>query len=259
MDYRTVTNDLFDLSDRVAVVTGGSRGLGGAIAQAFASRGAEIVVASRKLEACAATAAAITERTGKAAIGIGYHAGRWEDASGRRHIRAVRPLRRAREQRRHVAALPVARRRVRGALRQGRRVNLKGPFRLSTLFGARMAAGDGGSIINVSSIAAVQRSPTELPYAAAKAALNAMTIGLSREFAPRVRCNVIMPGPFLTDVSKAWDMEAFDELARRTIPLGRGGQPDELVGAALLLASSASNYITGAVIKVDGGMAWSPG
>jgi NAD(P)-dependent dehydrogenase (short-subunit alcohol dehydrogenase family) len=137
-------------------------------------------------------------------------------------------------------------------------VNFKGPFRLSALVGERMVAGEGGSIINVSSIAAVQPTPFELVYAGAKAALNAMTIGLARAYAPKVRCNVIMPGPFLTDISKAWDLEAFRKTAETSIPLRRGGEAEEIVGAALYLASSASSYTTGAVLKVDGGAAFSP-
>ena len=114
-------------------------------------------------------------------------------------------------------------------------------------------------MIHVSSIAAVQPSPTELVYAGAKAALQAMSIGLSRTYAPTVRSNVIMPGPFLTDISKAWDLGAFAETAKRTIPLRRGGEPHEVVGAALYLASDASSYTTGSVIKIDGGTAFSPG
>jgi NAD(P)-dependent dehydrogenase (short-subunit alcohol dehydrogenase family) len=137
-------------------------------------------------------------------------------------------------------------------------INLKGPFRLSAAIGTRMAAGEGGSIINVSSIAAVQPTPHELVYAGAKAALNAMTIGLARAYAPSVRCNVIMPGAFLTDISKAWDLDAFQRSAATSIPLRRGGEPNEIVGAALYLASGASSYTTGAVIKVDGGMAFGP-
>ncbi|MCY3648935.1 MAG: SDR family oxidoreductase [Acidimicrobiaceae bacterium] len=75
---------------------------------------------------------------------------------------------------------------------------------------------------------------------------------------PKIRVNCIMPGPFLTDIANAWDLEAFAETARERIPLGRGGQPDEIVGAALYLASPASSYTTGAILKVDGGLAWPP-
>jgi NAD(P)-dependent dehydrogenase (short-subunit alcohol dehydrogenase family) len=121
-----------------------------------------------------------------------------------------------------------------------------------------MAAGDGGSIINVSSVAAVSPSPIEVPYAAAKAGLNNLTVALARAFGPKVRVNCIMPGPFLTDISKAWDLEAFQRQAQHNIPLKRGGEPHEVVGAALYLASDASSYTTGAVIKIDGGVAASP-
>jgi NAD(P)-dependent dehydrogenase (short-subunit alcohol dehydrogenase family) len=122
-----------------------------------------------------------------------------------------------------------------------------------------MAKDRGGSIIAVSSIAAVRPVPGEVPYAAAKAGLNAMIIGLARAYGPSVRANVVMPGPFQTDVAKAWDMKQFDEFAEREIPLRRVGQPDEVVGAVVYLASDAASYTTGAVIKVDGGMAFRPG
>jgi NAD(P)-dependent dehydrogenase (short-subunit alcohol dehydrogenase family) len=138
-------------------------------------------------------------------------------------------------------------------------VNLRGAFRLSALIGTRMAAEAGGSIINVSSIAAVAPTPVELPYAAAKAGLNALTAGMARAFAPRVRVNTIMPGPFLTDISKAWDMASFEEMAKRSIPLGRAGQPEEIVGAALYLASAESSYTNGSVIAIDGGLTSSRG
>ena len=110
----------------------------------------------------------------------------------------------------------------------------------------------------MSSIAAVQPTPHELPYAMAKAGLNAMTIGLARAFGPKVRVNCIMPGPFMTDITKAWDLEAFARTARTAIPLQRGGEPHEVVGAALYFASDASSYTTGAVLKIDGGLAFAP-
>ena len=121
-----------------------------------------------------------------------------------------------------------------------------------------MAAGKGGSIINVSSVGAVTPDATVLPYAAAKAGLNTLTVGMARTFGPTVRVNGIMPGMFLTDISKAWDLDAFADRADRQIPLQRGGQPDEIVGAALYLASAASSYTNGAIIKIDGGLAHAP-
>jgi NAD(P)-dependent dehydrogenase (short-subunit alcohol dehydrogenase family) len=132
-------------------------------------------------------------------------------------------------------------------------VNLKGPFRLSATVGTRMAAGDGGSIIFVSSIASRRNSPNEIVYGAAKAGVNALTYGLARTFGPKVRVNCIVPGPFLTDISKAWDMETFERSARAGFALQRGGQPHEIVGAALYFATDASSYTTGTTLDVDGG------
>ena len=131
-------------------------------------------------------------------------------------------------------------------------VNLKGPFRLTALIGTRMAAGTGGSIINISSTGAVRPRPAILPYAAAKAGLNALTVGFAHTFGPSVRVNAIMAGTFLTDVSKAWDMEAFGKRAE-AFAAKRGGEPEEIVGAALYLASDASSYTTGSILTVDGG------
>ena len=130
-------------------------------------------------------------------------------------------------------------------------VNLRGPFRLSALFGQQMFNDGNGSIINVSSIAAAQPSPHEVPYGAAKAGLHSLTKSFSRAYAPYVRVNCIMPGPFLTDISDAWSDATHESL--KHLPLGRGGHPDEVVGAALYFASEASSFTTGAVLKIDGG------
>jgi NAD(P)-dependent dehydrogenase (short-subunit alcohol dehydrogenase family) len=132
-------------------------------------------------------------------------------------------------------------------------VNLKGPFRLSANIGARMAAGEGGSIINISSTASVNASPNSEPYGAAKAGLNALTNSFAHAYGPKVRVNCIMAGPFLTDISKAWDMEAFNERAAANIAMKRGGEPEEIVAAALYLASAGAGFTTGAIIAVDGG------
>jgi NAD(P)-dependent dehydrogenase (short-subunit alcohol dehydrogenase family) len=253
------TDAVFDLTGKVAVVTGGSRGLGRAMAMAFAERGADVVIASRKLEACQVLAAEIAESTGRRALGLAFHAGHWADADrladlaydafGRVDVlvnnAGMSPL--------YPSLVEISEELFDKVVA----VNFKGPFRLSALVGERMAAGDGGSIVNVSSIAAVAPRGNELVYAGAKAALNAMTIGLAHAYGPKVRANVIMPGPFLTDISHAWDMDSFESTAQ-TIPLRRGGQPHEIVGAALYLASAASSFTTGAVIKVDGGAAMSP-
>jgi NAD(P)-dependent dehydrogenase (short-subunit alcohol dehydrogenase family) len=131
-------------------------------------------------------------------------------------------------------------------------VNLKGPFRLSALLGARMAAAGGGSIINISSVASIRPTPLETPYAAAKAGLNALTVAFAHAYGPAVRVNCIMAGPFLTDISKAWDPAMLQHFERMAA-LGRAGEPSEIVGAALYFASAASSFTTGAVLRVDGG------
>ncbi len=251
-------NEIFDLSGKVAIITGGSRGLGLEMSRAFAAVGANVVIASRKLKPCEAAAAQIQEASGQECIGAFYHAGNWQDSEQLVQL--------AYDRFGHVDVLvnnagmsPLydSLTAVTEALYDKvLNVNLRGPFRLSSLVGERMAAGDGGSIINVSSTAAVQPTPTELPYGMAKAGLNAMTLGLARAYSPKVRVNCIMPGPFLTDISKAWDMEAFNERAKTMIPLRRGGRPEEVVGAALYFASAASSFTTGAILKVDGGSAY---
>jgi len=253
-------NTRFNLSGKVAVITGGSRGLGLEMARAFVQAGASIVIASRKSDACVRVAAELETLGGNPCIGVGCHVGNWDDcdklaaAAYERFGRVDVLVNNAGMSPLYDSLTDVTEDlwdKVLG-------VNLRGPFRLSALIGTRMAEGDGGSIINVSSTAAVQPTAGVVPYAAAKAGVNAMTVGLSRAFAPKVRVNCIMPGPFLTDISKAWDMEAFEKRARESIPLQRGGRPEEIVGAALYLASDASSYTTGAVIKIDGGSAYSP-
>jgi NAD(P)-dependent dehydrogenase (short-subunit alcohol dehydrogenase family) len=132
-------------------------------------------------------------------------------------------------------------------------LNLKGPFRLSTLVGERMVAAGGGSIINVSSSGARRPRPEQLPYSAAKAGLNALTEGLALAYGPTVRVNTLMPGPFLTDISNAWDIPATEKGAQH-FALKRLGKPPEIIGAALYLMSDASSYTSGSIIRVDGGI-----
>jgi NAD(P)-dependent dehydrogenase (short-subunit alcohol dehydrogenase family) len=132
-------------------------------------------------------------------------------------------------------------------------VNARGPFRLSVLIGTRMNEGDGGSIINVTSAGSLRPTTNELPYAMAKAALNALTLGLAGAWNPKVRANLVIPGAFDTDIMKAWTPESV-EYAAKMNPLGRVGVPEDMVGVCLFLASDASSYVNGAQILVDGGM-----
>ncbi|HEX4109893.1 MAG TPA: glucose 1-dehydrogenase [Solirubrobacteraceae bacterium] len=247
---------MFDLHERVALITGGSRGLGREIAFAYARAGATVVVASRKQDACVATAAEISQASGREALGLACHVGRWAecdalaDAVRERYGRIDILVNNAGLSPLYPSLAEVTEELFDKVLA----VNLKGAFRLSSLIGTRMVADGGGCIINVSSIGAISPSPVELPYAAAKAGLNALTAGMARTFAPTVRVNGIMPGPFLTDIAGAWDMDAFNARAPKEIALQRGGEPGEIVGAALYLASDAASYTTGTTITVDGGM-----
>lgn len=249
------TRDLFDLSGKTAIITGGSRGLGQQMALAFADHGANVVVASRKLENCEAVAQQVRDR-GVKAKAIAYHAASWDDADRLAaesiaefgHIdilvnnAGMSPL--------YSSLVDVTEDLYDKVLG----VNLKGPFRLSALIGTHIVqSGRTGSIINVSSIASRRPSPNEVVYGAAKAAINNLTIGLARTFGPHVRVNCIVPGPFLTDISKAWDMEQFTKRAKAAYSMERGGEPHEIVGAALYFASDASSYTTGALLDIDGG------
>lgn len=255
-----MATDLFDLTDKVVVVTGGSRGLGLQMCRAFAQHGANVVVASRKLDACEEAAKDITTETGAEAIPVQCHVGRWADcdalvqATNERFGRIDVLVNNAGMSPLYPSLGEITEELFDKVID----VNLKGPFRLSALVAEQMRDADGGSIINVSSVAAVQPGSVEIPYATAKAGLNALTVGLAHMFGPKVRANGIMPGPFLTDISEAWDLDAFQARAEQGIPLQRGGEPEEIVGAALYLASAASSYTSGSIIKIDGGMSWAP-
>lgn len=249
--------DVYGLEGRVALVTGGSRGLGREMVLGLARAGADVVIASRKLDACETLADQVRKETGRRALPVACHVGKWEECDalvdralsefGNVHVlinnAGMSPLYPSLEEVSEALWDKVI------------AVNLKGAFRLSAKLGTHMAASGGGSIINVSSVAAVQPSPIEAPYGAAKAALHNLTLSTARAFAPKVRVNCIMPGPFLTDISKAWT-PAMHEGLRRSVPLGRGGEAHEVVGAALYLASDLSSYTTGAILKIDGGAAY---
>ncbi len=241
---------LFDFAGRRALVTGGSRGLGREMALALARRGADLVIASRKADACEAVVAEIAG-LGRRAVAIPANLSHWAEAE-----------RLAEEAWAALGGLDIL---VNNA-GSGPRVpspdvsealfdkvmglNARGPFRLAAQLGARMKAAGGGAILNISSIAARVPMPEVVPYAMAKAALEAMTAALAHEFAPQVRVNAIAAGPFLTDIAQAWPEEA-----RRTAPnaLRRPGRPEEIATAALALLAPASSFVTGAVFRVDGG------
>jgi NAD(P)-dependent dehydrogenase (short-subunit alcohol dehydrogenase family) len=224
------------------------------MARAFARAGADLVIASRKFESCQMVATQITEETGRKVVPVACHVGRWEELDGLVEASyaafdrvdilvnnaGMSPL---------YPSLDAV---TEELFDKVIAVNFKAPFRLSAAFGARMKSAGGGLIINVSSTASIRPTPRDLPYAGAKAALNAITQGFARELGPAVRVNTIVPGPFLTDIADAWDMDTFNKRAE-AFPLQRGGNPEEIVGAAMYFATQASSFTTGALLVVDGG------
>ncbi|NYJ08686.1 SDR family NAD(P)-dependent oxidoreductase [Petropleomorpha daqingensis] len=243
-----------ELRGRVVLVTGGSRGLGREMVLAFAERGASVVVASRKLDACRAVADEVAERFGVEALPVGVNVSDWAqcdrlveaayDRFGRVDVlvnnAGLSPLYPSLSE-----VSPELFDKVIG-------VNLRGPFRLTALIGERMAAADGGSVVNIGSVEAARPQPLALPYAAAKAGLHALTEGFARAYGPSVRVNTVQAGPFLTDIAQHWPPGLREEMEQHLV-LGRCGEPAEIVGAVLFLATSASSYVTGSVLRVDGG------
>lgn len=242
---------LFDFTDKIVLVTGGSRGLGREMVMAFAQRGADVIVASRKLEACEAVAGE-ARKLGRRALAHSVHAGRWESIDALIEV-AYREFGRIDILVNNAGSGPAsASHDVTEALFDSVvGLNFKGPFRLATQVAKRMSDGEGGVIINVSSSGSLMATPGVVPYASAKAALNAMGHSLAAEYGPKVRVNTLCPGPFLTDIARAWTQEA-----RNSMPnaLRRPGQPSEIITATLYLASPASSYTTGTLVRVDGGI-----
>ena len=247
----TTVDSLFDLSGMVALVTGGSRGLGLEMVRAFAAHGADIVIASRNIETCEEAAREV-RAMGRRALPCSAHVGRWDeidaliDASyaefGKIDIlvnnAGMGPLAPSHEVTEKLFDSVV-------------NLNFKGPFRLASQIGKRMYDGDGGCIINVSSTGGVRPLPQIVPYGASKAALNAMSLSLAHEYGPKVRVNTLSAGPFLTDIAKAWPQEQREKVDSA---LGRPGQPDEIVTSALFLASPRSSFVTGTTVRCDGGI-----
>ena len=247
----------YDFTGKVVVITGGSRGIGHAMALGFAAAGANLAIASRKLDACEAT---VKEIRALGADGSAHaaHVGKWEDCN-RLADEVYARWRRTDVLINNAGLSPLAPSSLETSEELFDKiiaVNLKGPFRLSALFGPRMMAGEGGAIINISSTAAIRPDPETAPYAAAKAGLNILTVANAKEFGPKVRVNCIMCGPFHTDISKGWSRtKEFAQRAKESFPLQRAGEAEEVVGAALYFASPAASYTTGAVLTIDGGSA----
>jgi NAD(P)-dependent dehydrogenase (short-subunit alcohol dehydrogenase family) len=244
---------LFSLAGRVAVVTGGTRGLGLSIARGFAAAGATVVVASRSADACA-SAVQLLRSEGATATGVPCHLGEpaqiraLVDAALDEHGRidvvvnnAATPLRTS------LADFDLA------LWHKSLQVNLTGPLLLVREATEALAASGHGAVVNVLSVGGQRGSLSLLGYGSAKAALRHATEVLAAELAPRgVRVNAIVPGPFDTKMLRSGD-ESLPAAAAEDTLLRRVGEPDEIIGAALFLATDASSYATGSVVTVDGG------
>jgi NAD(P)-dependent dehydrogenase (short-subunit alcohol dehydrogenase family) len=249
-----MTKTTVDLTGRTALITGATRGLGNAIAEAFAAAGADLLVVSRHLDACISTAEELESKFGRRAAAYACHMGRWQDVDGL-VAAAYAEFGKIDILVNNAGMSPVydALADVDEALYDKvLDVNLKGVYRLTTLVGARMKRDTGGSIVNVSSYASLSPKPEFLPYSVAKAGVNALTVGFARAFGPEVRVNCIVAGPFKTDVSKHWTPE-IEQRYQSTYALGRAGEQSEIAGAALYFASDMSTFTTGALLRVDGG------
>ena len=248
--------DAFRLDGRVAFITGGSRGFGRVIAQAYAEAGADVVICGRRGADAEAAAAAVARETGRRTLGLQTDVtdagavdgavARILDTFGQLDILV------------NNAGINVRRPIEEFSDDEWRAVvgtNLDGPFYCCRAVSRHMKERRSGRVLNISSMMAVASLPGRVPYTAAKAAVTAMTRTLALEWANHgINVNTLCPGPFLTEMNQPVvnSPEQF-EFFRTRIPLGRWGNPPEIAGAALFLVSDAASFVTGATLYVDGG------
>lgn len=252
------TQELFDLSGKVAVITGGATGLGRQMAEGLAEMGANLVLCARKLERCQAAAAELS-RLGVKAIGLRC------DVTDPDQVEAMVEAARSEFGRIDILINNSGRTWAAPAERMSLddwqtviNTNVTGTFLCSQAVGRVMIEQGGGKIINIASIAGLIGSPPEITdvigYSTSKGAIIAFTRDLACKWARyKINVNAIAPGWFRTHMSE-WVLDHRGELIKPFIPLGRFGGPDELKGAVVYLASAASNYMTGQVLIVDGGL-----
>lgn len=248
---------MFDLSGRVAVITGSSRGIGRAIAEAMARAGARVVISSRKPAACATVVESIVAAGGEA-IALPCN------VAERAQLEALVAGTIAQWGRLDILVCNAAvnpyfgpmSRMPDDAYDRIMNTNVRSNFWLCNLAAARMAEQGGGSIIIVSSIGANQGSATLAVYGMSKAADYALVRNLAVEWGPRgIRANGIAPGLIKTDFSRAlWENEQLLRRVEQGTPVPRIGQPEDVAGVALFLASRAAAYVTGQTLVVDGGL-----
>jgi NAD(P)-dependent dehydrogenase (short-subunit alcohol dehydrogenase family) len=238
---------------KVVVVTGASKGLGRAMALGFAEAGADVIVSSRKVEACEVVAEEI-RAMGRRALAVRGHVGDWDECAGLVHA-AVAEMGRidVLVNNAGIAPVPPSLGEVTSELFDKTfAVNLKGPLRLTALAAEHMPA--GGSIINISSKASQHPMPFTVVYAAAKAGLNALTVSCAQEYGPKgIRVNAIVCGTFRTDSLEAGMPPEVQEQIAGQVAVGRIAEAEEIVGTALFLASDAASYLSGELLVLDGG------
>jgi NAD(P)-dependent dehydrogenase (short-subunit alcohol dehydrogenase family) len=250
---RTSFDRLFDMTDRTVIVTGGTRGIGLALAEGFVLAGARVVVASRKPDACESAAQHLRDLGGQA-IGVPTHLGELDDLASlvQRTADEFGGVDVVVNNAANALAQPLGEITA-DALAKSHEVNLRGPVFLVQAALPHLKASPHAAVINMVSVGAFNFAPALSIYAAAKAALMSFTRSMAAEFVTSgIRVNAIAPGPVDTDMMRKNPQQAIDYMVGGTL-MKRLATPDEMVGAALLLASDAGSYITGQVIIVDGG------
>lgn len=247
-----------DLSDHVCVVTGGSRGLGYAIAQALAEQGGRLVLVSRSQGDCTAAAARLSGTADVEAVGIGADVS--DDAQVERMVQRILDLYGRIDVLVNAAGV-IARGPIENAsvedFDQCFAVNVRGTWLMCRQVASTMKRAGYGRVINVASVQALVGVADRSIYGASKGAIAALTKALAIEWAPfGITVNAIAPGAFLSEmVEKAKDSPAFKQMLEREVPLKRPGELNEIAGLIQMLASPKSTYMVGSVISIDGGWA----